>query len=78
MRGLSTATALLREIRQRIRDGSHRLGDALDRAGTLQKKGDLDGAQQAMRDLLAVEVVPQYRQMAEENLAGLDRPPLAS
>ncbi|ATB34678.1 hypothetical protein CYFUS_000085 [Cystobacter fuscus] len=74
LRGLSTATTLLREIRQRIRDGSHRLGDALDRAGTRQRKGDLDGAQQAMRDLLAVEVVPLYRKHAEvqlEELTGL-------
>jgi DUSAM domain-containing protein len=74
LRGLSTATTLLREIRQRIRDGSHRLGDALDRARELQKKGDLDGAQQVMRDILAVEVVPLYREQAEgmlEELTGL-------
>jgi DUSAM domain-containing protein len=74
LRSLSTATTLLREIRQRIRDGSHRLGDALDRAGKLQKKGDLDGAQQVMRDVLAVEVVPLYRKHAEvqlEELTGL-------
>ncbi|WP_095977230.1 DUSAM domain-containing protein [Melittangium boletus] len=70
---LSTATTLLREIRQRIRDGSHRLGDSLARAGTLQKKGDLDGALQAIRDLLAVEVVPLYREHAEVQLEELTR-----
>ena len=74
LRGLSTATTLLREIRQRIDDGSLRLGDALDRAGELQKKWDLDGAQQVMRDVLAVEVVPLYREHAEillDELTGL-------
>ncbi|PTL77131.1 DUSAM domain-containing protein [Vitiosangium sp. GDMCC 1.1324] len=74
LRSLPTATTLLREIRQRIRDGSHRLGDALDQAGKLQKKGDLDRAHQVMRDLLAVEVVPLYREHAEvqlEELTGL-------
>lgn len=71
LRSLSTATTLLREIRQRIRDGSHRLGDARDRAGSLQKKGDLDGARQVMRDLLAVEVVPLYRKHAEVELKEL-------
>ena len=28
-----------------------------------------------MRDVLAVEVMPRYRQMAAENLTGLDNPP---
>jgi DUSAM domain-containing protein len=74
LRSLPTALTLLQEINRRIHDGSHRLGDALDRAGELQKKGDLDGAQQIMRDLLAVEVVPLYREHAEvlfDELTGL-------
>jgi DUSAM domain-containing protein len=74
LRSLSTATTLLREIRQRIRGGSHRRGDSLDRAYRLRDKGDYDGAQQVMRDVLAVEVVPFYREQAEitlENLSGL-------
>jgi DUSAM domain-containing protein len=74
LRGLPTATTLLREIRQRIRDGSNRLGKAEDRVEELQEKGDLDGAQQIMRDLLAVEVVPLYREHAEillDELTGL-------
>jgi hypothetical protein len=41
----------------------------------LRDKGDLEGARQQMRGVLAVEVVPRYRQMAEENLRGLDEPP---
>ncbi|WPB73257.1 DUSAM domain-containing protein [Archangium violaceum] len=74
LRSLPTATTLLREIRQRIRDGSNRLGKAEDRVEELQEKGDLNGAQQIMRDLLAVEVVPLYREHAEillDELTGL-------
>ena len=74
VRSLSTATTLLREVRQRIRDGSNRLGKAQDRVDELQRKGDLDGAQQVMRDVLAVEVVPLYRKIAEillDELTGL-------
>ncbi|MGZ3457509.1 MAG: DUSAM domain-containing protein [Archangium sp.] len=71
LRSLPTATTLLREIRQRIRDGSKRLGKAEDRMDELQQKGDLDGAQQGMRDVLAVEVVPFYREQAERTLKRL-------
>lgn len=69
------ATALLQEIRARVRDGSHRLSDALHRMYSLRDAGDLDGACQQMRDLLAVEMVPLYRDIAEgqlERLAELD------
>ncbi len=74
LRDLSTATTLLREIHQRIRDGSRRLGKALDRADELQRKGELDEARRILRDLLAVEVVPLYREHAEnllDELTGL-------
>ena len=71
LRDSSTATTLLRKIHQRIRDGSHRRGDALDRAYRLRDKGDFDGAQQIMRDVLAVEVVPFYREQAERTLRRL-------
>mgnify|MGYP002717757175 CR=1 FL=1 len=74
LRSLPTATTLLREIRQRIRDGSTRLSKAEDRVEELQKKGDLNGAQQIMRDVLAVEVVPFYREQARillDELTGL-------
>lgn len=74
LRSLSTATALLQEVRRRIHDGSWRLSRARDRAYDLRDAGDLDGAQQLMRDVLAVEVVPFYREQAEialEKLAGL-------
>lgn len=67
-----SAGALLREIVGRRQRGSRRLERALLRMVSLRDTGDLEGARQQMRDLLAVEVVPVYRQAAEENLAGLD------
>jgi DUSAM domain-containing protein len=63
------ATALLREMRRRITEGSHRIMGALDRMYRLQEKGDLDGARQQLHDVLAVEEVPHYREMAEAALA---------
>lgn len=74
LRSLPTATTLLREIRQRILEGSRRLSRARDRVEELQEKGDLNGAQQVIRDLLTVEVVPLYREQAEillDELTGL-------
>jgi DUSAM domain-containing protein len=74
LRSLPSATALLGEIRQRIRDGSRRISKAENRVEELQEKGDLNGAQQVIRDLLAVEVVPLYREHAEillDELTGL-------
>jgi len=66
------ATALLLKIRARVREGSHRLSDALHRMYRLRDSGDLDGARQQMRDLLAVEVVPLYRDIAAGQLERLD------
>lgn len=71
LRALSTAMTLLREIHKRIGEGSRRLSKARDRVDELQQKGDLDGAQQVMRDVLAVEVVPFYREQAERTLKRL-------
>lgn len=64
----ATATTLLREIRQRIRDGSHRLMQALDRAYTLREAGDLEGARREMEGVLAVELIPFYRSQAMDVL----------
>ena len=69
---VESATALLLKIRARIRDGSNRLSDALHRMYRLRDKGDLDGARQQMRDVLAVEVVPLYREIAGGQLEALD------
>lgn len=70
-----SAGALLRKIVERRQQGAKRLTRALMRMMALRDAGDLEGARQQMRDLLAVEVVPRFRRAAEENLAGLDEPP---
>ena len=67
-----SATALLREIRKRIREGSNRINDALVRMYALQDAGDLKGARQQMHDVLAIEVVPLYREIAEGEIAKLN------
>ncbi|WP_434387041.1 DUSAM domain-containing protein [Melittangium boletus] len=69
------ATALMEKILSRLRDGQRRFVRAMYRMTSLRDAGDVDGARQQMRDVLAVEVVPQYRKMAEEQLWGLDSPP---
>lgn len=69
------ATELLREIAQRIRDGSHRLSRALSRMYRLRDAGDLNGARQQMQDVLAVERVPHYRAIAETSLDALEEEP---
>ncbi|QAT83814.1 hypothetical protein EJ065_2232 [Corallococcus coralloides] len=62
------ALALLRECARRITDGSNRLMDALHRMWKLQRQGDFDSARQEMRAVLAVEVVPYYREAAQGQL----------
>jgi DUSAM domain-containing protein len=69
------AGALLGEIMKRFHEGKERIQSALLRMMDLRDAGDLEGARRQMRDVLAVEVVPNYRRMAEENLRGLDEPP---
>lgn len=68
------ATALLRKIRERVREGSNRINNALLRMYALQDAGDLEGARQQMRDVLAVEVVPFYREIAEGEIEKLNDP----
>ncbi|MCP3139684.1 DUSAM domain-containing protein [Pyxidicoccus xibeiensis] len=67
--------ALLAKMLERIDDGKRRISQALYRMMLRQEAGDLEGARQQLREVLAVEVVPRYRHMAEENLANLDEPP---
>ena len=62
------ALDLLNESSRRITDGSNRLMDALHRMYRHQKAGDFDNARQEMRDVLAVEVVPRYRETAQGQL----------
>jgi DUSAM domain-containing protein len=69
------ALDLLREVSRRIREGSNRLSDALHSMYRHQDAGDYDSARQLMRDLLAVEVVPFYRDIAEGQLEDMDDNP---
>jgi DUSAM domain-containing protein len=72
LRSVTTATVLLQEVGRRIRDGSHRINDALHLMYRLRDAGRLEEARQKMYDILDVEVVPLYRDIAEtalENLA---------
>jgi DUSAM domain-containing protein len=68
------AQALLAEMVKRIDDGRQRITQALSRMMERREAGDRDGALQALREVLAVERVPTYRQMAEECLATYDEP----
>jgi DUSAM domain-containing protein len=76
--GPEGAEALIGMILSRFRESERRFLDSMYRMTSLRDAGDLEGARQQMRDVLAVEIVPQYRQMAEEQLKGLDRPPRES
>ena len=66
-----SAIALLHEIRRRITEGSRRLSRALHLMYGLEDSRNLEEARQQMRDLLAVEVVPHYRDIAEGQLESL-------
>lgn len=70
--------AIMAMVLSRFRDGKKRLTHAMFRMTSLRDTGDLEGARQQMRDVLAVETVPRFRQAAEEQLRGLDSPPPAS
>ena len=65
-------------VLSRFQDGERRFLDSMYRMTSLRDSGDVEGARQQMRDVLAVEIVPQYRRMAEEQLRGLDSPPPGS
>jgi len=69
------ALELLHESSRRITEGSNRLMDALHRMYRHQKAGDFDSARQEMRDVLAVEVVPRYRETAQGQLEDLEDEP---
>ena len=67
-----SAAALIHRIDARVHEGSRRLSAALNRMYRLRDSGDVEGARQQMRDVLAVEVVPHYRDIAEGQLERLD------
>ncbi|HEX8700051.1 MAG TPA: DUF2379 family protein, partial [Myxococcaceae bacterium] len=72
-----SAGVLLGTVMGRLRDASERLKTALSRMMELRDAGDLEGARQQIRNWLAEEIVPRFRQAAEENLARLDELPPA-
>ena len=69
------ALELLRESARRIREGSSRLVNALHRMYKHKAAGDFDSARQEMRGVLAVEVVPLYRETAQGQLEDLEDAP---
>ncbi|GHG88156.1 DUSAM domain-containing protein [Comamonas sp. JC664] len=71
----TSALELLRECSRRISEGSSRMVDSLHRMYQHKRAGDFDSARQEMRDVLAVEVVPHYRAVAQGQLNLLDDEP---
>lgn len=70
----ASASALLKEIAKRIRVGSRRLSRAITESTQRHQEGDLEGARAPFRELLTVEVVPFYRELAQVQLDALDEP----
>ncbi|CAM3188774.1 DUSAM domain-containing protein [Corallococcus sp. ZKHCc1 1396] len=67
-----TAAALLREVHQRIHDGSRRLSRALVESHKLKMAGDLGAARQVLTGVASVEVVPLYLEQLQIALDHLD------
>lgn len=68
------AESLVREMRRRIFEGSRRLSRALVDSARRKKAGDVAGAREVLEAVLAVEVVPLYREQAEIALDYVDEP----
>jgi DUSAM domain-containing protein len=66
------ASILIREMGRRIREGSRRLMRAISEANRRKEAGDTTGARKILEDVLAVEIVPLYRQHAEAELSYLE------
>ncbi len=65
---------LVRELRRRIFVGSRRLSRAFAESDRRKKAGDVAGAREVLEGVLAVEVVPLYRQHATTMLDYVDDP----
>jgi len=68
------AETLVREMRRRIFEGSRRLSRALVDSARRKKAADVAGARAVLEAVLAVEVVPLYREQAEIALEHVDDP----
>lgn len=71
LRSPSDAATLVAKLSRRIRAGSRRLSRAIVDAGRRQEAGDIQGARKLFEDVLAVEVVPLYREIAQTQLNAL-------
>lgn len=72
LRSPSEAATLVAKISRRIRVGSRRLSRAIVDASRRQEAGDIQGARKLFEDVLAVEVVPLYREIAQTQLNALE------
>jgi len=72
LRSASDAATLVTKISRRIRVGSRRLSRAIVDASRLEEAGDTRGARKLFEDVLAVEVVPLYREIAQTQLDALE------
>lgn len=70
----ASAAALRKEVAKRIRVGSRRLSRTMSDVDKRKEAGDMDGARQVLQNLLGVEVVPHYRDIAQTYLDALDDP----
>jgi DUSAM domain-containing protein len=68
------AETLVREMRRRIFEGSRRLSRAFAESDSRKKAGNAAGAREVLERVLAVEVVPLYRQHATTMLDYVDAP----
>ncbi|WP_071898176.1 DUSAM domain-containing protein [Cystobacter ferrugineus] len=68
------AETLVREMRRRIFEGSRRLSRAFTESARRKKAGDVAGAREVLERVLAVEVVPLYRQHATTMIDYVDDP----
>jgi DUSAM domain-containing protein len=68
------AETLVREMRRRIFEGSRRLSRAFAESDRRKKAGNAAGAREVLERVLAVEVVPLYRQHATTMLDYVDDP----
>ncbi|WP_257456362.1 DUSAM domain-containing protein [Archangium lipolyticum] len=68
------AETLVREMRRRIFEGSRRLSRALVDSARHKRAGDVARARAVLDGVLAVEVVPLYREQAQIALDYVDEP----
>lgn len=71
---LEGTETLVREMRRRIFEGSRRLPRAFAESDRRKKAGDVAGARELLEGVLAIEVVPLYRQHATTMLDYVDEP----